>query len=67
MNEALKRIIVSNFPKENYHLVLAKLETINLGHVMANSQTNLDNTWLAILTLCKGDLNRLSNLVDSAK
>jgi len=67
MNQSLKNIILKDFPESDYDLVVSVMESITLNHVMANSQTNLDNTWSAILQLSKGDLNELGKLVDTAK
>ena len=66
LNDSHLQKILSDFPKDDYDLVVSVLKSIKLEHVMANSQTNLDNTWSAILQLSKGDLNELGNLVDAA-
>ena len=67
MNKSHFDKIQSDFSKLDYELVISKMESIALEHVMANSQKNLDNAWSAILQLSKGDLNELGNLVDAAK
>ena len=67
MNQIHLDKIASDFSKEDFELVVSELKTINLGHMMAKSQTNLDNTISAILKLSNGDLNRLGSLIDSSK
>ena len=67
MNEIHLKTIASDFAESDYKLVVSELESINLNHVMANSQSNLDNTWSAILQLSKGDLKKLRNFVAAAK
>ena len=67
MNKNILNIIKSNFSKEDIDIVVSKLKTITLNHVMANSQNNLDNTWIAILKLSQGDLNELDKYIDAAK
>jgi fructose-1-phosphate kinase PfkB-like protein len=59
--------IQSDFFKSDYDKVVSKLESITLTHVMAQSQTNLDNTLSAILQLSKGNINELEKLIDAAK
>jgi len=61
------KTIESDFTESDYKLVVAEMESINLNHVMANSQSNLDTTWSSILQLSKGDLNKLRNFVAAAK
>ncbi len=67
MNKSHIEKIQSDFSRSDYELIVSEMKSIRLKHVMANSQTNLDNTWTAILQLSKGDLNELGNLVDAAK
>jgi hypothetical protein len=52
---------------DNYLFVKDQLETITLHHVMAQSQLNLDNTYKAILDLCNGDAQKVSQYVEVAK
>ncbi|CAA6823017.1 MAG: Unknown protein [uncultured Sulfurovum sp.] len=67
MNEEHIEKIKKDFDQSDYDLVISEMESITLSHVMANSQTNLDNTWTAILHLSNGDLNEIGRLVDAAK
>jgi len=67
MNKAIIEKLNSDFSGTDYELAISELESITLKHVMANSQTNLDNTLSAIMQLSKGDLNELANLVEAAK
>ena len=67
MNKAFIEKLKSDFSGTDYELAISEMESITLKHVMANSQTNLDNTLSAILQLSKGDLNELGNLVGAAK
>ena len=67
MNPEINLKIREDFSIQDQADVLSTLSQITLEHVMANSQTNLDNTWLAIVQLSKGDLNELQRLVEIAK
>ena len=67
MNEEIRNRILREFKESEHAIVLAEMESITLQYVMAESQTNLENTWLAILDLSKGDLTELKALVKSAK
>ncbi len=67
MNKLIVEKLKSNFIGTEYELAISEMESITLKHVMANSQTNLDNTLSAILKLSKGNLNELGNLVEAAK
>jgi len=67
MDESIKLRIRHDFSESDYDLVLSELESITLEHVMAESQTNLDNTWNSILQLSKGDLSELGHMVEAAK
>jgi hypothetical protein len=52
---------------DKWFFVKEQLETITLQHVMAQSQVNLDNTYNAILDLCKGNVQQIGQYVDVAK
>lgn len=67
MNKEHIEKIKRDFDKSDYDLVVSEMESVTLDHVMAKSQTNLDNTWSAILQLSNGDLNAIGRLVDAAK
>jgi uncharacterized alpha/beta hydrolase family protein len=67
MNNEIKQKIRENFLPEDQDQVIAALTTITLKHVMAESQTNLDNTWLSIIQLSKGNLTEVNYLVEVAK
>ncbi len=66
MNNQILQHIQREFG-DNYFFVKDQLETITLHHVMAQSQSNLDNTYKAILDLCKGDAQKVSQYVEVAK
>jgi hypothetical protein len=67
MNKEHLNIIKSEFLESDYELIVSEMESITLNHVMAESQTNLDNTWSSILQLSKGDISKLGDLVNVAK
>lgn len=67
MKKHIKDQIITDFPQEDQQAVQQELESITLEHVMAASQGNLDNTWLAILKLSKGNIEELKKLVQAAK
>lgn len=70
MNEKysqLENAVDKSFDADDRELAFRKLKSITLRHVMANSQTNLDLTWAAILQLCERDINKLDQLVNIAK
>jgi hypothetical protein len=67
MRNFLKNRVSQAFAETDQTQVLAELESITLQHVMAESQTNLDNTWQAILDLSRGNLPELQRLVAAAK
>jgi len=58
---------IEDFDEVEREFVNSLLNSITLNHVMANSQTNLNQTRKAILQLSKGDLCVLNKLVDAAK
>jgi hypothetical protein len=67
LTDFIQSRVKSEFVEADQAQAIAALETITLQHVMAESQTNLDNTWQAILDLSKGDLKELQKLVEAAK
>lgn len=67
MNSDIRRAIQSSFADDQQADVLSALRQITLDHVMANSQANLDNTYLAILQLSKGNFDELQRLVHVAQ
>lgn len=60
-------LIKRDFSKNEVEQVLAELSTVTLKHVMAESEFNLHNTYVAILKLSKGNLSELIRLVECAK
>jgi hypothetical protein len=67
LSKSLLNKIKMDFDEHDLELVVSELESVTLEHVMAGSQVNLDNTWVAILQLSKGNLSELGRLVDAAK
>jgi uncharacterized alpha/beta hydrolase family protein len=67
MNNNIKQKIIENFLPEDQDKVIAALTSITLKHVMAESQNNLDNTWLSIIQLSKGNPTEVNYLVEAAK
>ena len=67
MNDSHIEKIRQDFSDSEFDLVVAALETVELKHVMANSQMNLDNTRSAILHLSKGNFEDLKAYVEDAK
>lgn len=67
MNKKILENINIDFNVEQKELVIAELSSIKLSHVMANSESNLNNTRFAILKLAKGDLNKVTELTKAAK
>ncbi len=67
MDKEIQNRILHEFPEPDQKAALEEMQSITLQHVMAESQTNLDTTWLAILYLSKGDLNELKKFVAAAK
>jgi hypothetical protein len=66
MNDSILQRIKREY-KDNWSIVKDQLETITLQHVMAQSQTNLDSTYNAILDLCKGNALEIGHYVNAAK
>ena len=67
MKEKIKELIRESFSEDDYELVLSELESVNLSHVMANSESQLDSVLKYILILSEGDLNRVERYVARAK
>ena len=55
MNSEITKKLVNDFSDANQEVALLELSSISLKDVMSESQVNLNNTWLAILQLSKGD------------
>lgn len=67
MTDNILAIIRRDFNQEQSILVTTQLASINLTHVMAASETNVEATRLAILKLAKGDLEKVIRLTEHAK
>ena len=67
MKEEILNEVRRVFPDPEEEIVLKHLNSITLEHVMAGSQTNLDNTWSAIIKLSHGNLPELIRLTECAK
>ena len=67
MRQQIIDIVSRDFPEEKREVVIEYLSSINLSHVMAESEYNLENTLLAILHLAKGDVNEVEELTERAK
>ncbi len=67
MNEDILEKINQDFEENERTLVLDELSSIQLIHVMAESEYNLYNTRMAILYLAKGDLEEVIHLTERAK
>ena len=67
MNQEIKNEIYKTFKEEDHTRTIEILSSITLKYVMAESQTNLDNTWLSIIYLSKGSIGKLKELVTVAK
>jgi len=67
MQKKIIDIISQDFLEGDRELVIESLSTINLTHVMAQSEGNLQNTLLSILYLAKGDVDEVIRLTKAAK
>lgn len=67
MDTEISNIISQSFKEDDRNLAIKELSSITLSHVMAESESNLKNTYLSILRLSKGDINELKRLVECAK
>jgi len=67
MNDQLLEQIKNNFPVEQQELVIKELSSIQLHHVMANSEHNVNSARFAILKLSKGSLQDVIKYTDAAK
>ena len=67
LNDVFKKQISLDFDPGEQEEATQALLSITLQHVMAESQSNLDDAIAAILALSKGDLAELKTLVEAAK
>ena len=67
MQKKIIDIIYQDFPEEKRGTVIECLSTIDLTHVMAESEYNLENTLLSILYLAKGNVDEVIQLTEAAK
>jgi len=67
MRKKIMDIISRDFPEAKRGIVTECLSTINLTHVMTESEYNLENTLLSILYLAKGNVNQVIDLTEAAK
>lgn len=67
MREEIINEVKLKFSDEEVTPAIEYLNSIELTHVMAGSQSNLDNTWLAIVKLSNGNLEELIRLTECAK
>ena len=67
INDHLESLIRSEFNEAEFRRVKSLLESVTLNHVMARSETNLDNTRRAVLQLSKGNIKKLEKLISIAK
>lgn len=65
--DQMLEIIQQEYPLEQQEFVQKELLTIELKHVMANSEYNLNNTRYAVLHLAKGDVEEVIKLTEAAK
>ncbi|MDN3494287.1 hypothetical protein [Winogradskyella bathintestinalis] len=67
MDKEILDIISIDFKTEQKNSVVKELSSINLNHVMAESEYNLKNTRMSILYLAKGELSEVEELTKRAK
>ena len=67
MNQELLNIIETEYAETDQFLVIRELELLSATDVMAESESNLQSTWLAILKLSKGKASSVSQYVECAK
>ena len=67
LSQQIIDIIHANFTTANQQLVKDELLSLELKHVMADSEYNLNNTRLSILFLSKQDINEVVKLTARAK
>jgi hypothetical protein len=67
MNVILLEKINRDFPESEFEIVVSELMSVTHEHVMAKSQSNLDNVWSSILLLSKGNISEIRWLVEAAK
>ena len=67
MQQKISDIINNDYTEDKREIVTGYLSTINLTHVMAESEYNLNNTLLSILLLANGDADEVAKLTERAK
>ena len=67
MKQEIIDLINKDFSKEKRKIVTQCLSSINLTHVMAESEYNLENTLLSILYLADGNIDSIIELTERAK
>ncbi|AXT54606.1 hypothetical protein D1815_02140 [Aquimarina sp. AD1] len=67
MDNEILDIINNDFKIEQRNSVIKELSSINLNHVMAESEYNLKNTRMSILYLAKGEYSEVVELTKRAK
>jgi len=67
LSSAVLEIITRDLDTSDKEAAIAELFSIQLNHVMANSEYNLTQTRFAILSLADGDLNEVIQFTKAAK
>ena len=67
MRDEIINAVRQSFASDEVQKVLDNLNSITLKDVMAESESNLNNTYLAILKLSKGNLQELIRFTKCAK
>jgi len=67
MDKEILDIIDNDFKIEERNSIIKELSSINLNHVMAESEYNLRNTRMSILYLAKGKITEVVELTKRAK
>ena len=67
MKQEIIDLINKDFSKEKRMIVTQYLSSINLKHVMAESEYNLENTLLSILYLADGNIDSIIELTERVK
>lgn len=68
MDQEILKIIFSEFDNDDdRNSVIEELSSINLTHVMAQSEDHLKKTRMSILYLAKGNLSEVIELTQNAK
>ena len=63
----VKRLIKNQFPGPEYLKACEIIYSVGLNHVMANCESNLISTHLAMLKIAKDDIRKLDELANAAK